>query len=166
MRETAVDDQILNDFAKVFAAALFSQYPEWRNHAEINGSSRDCLVVTVPAPAAAHIDSPLRIYTDDEVTIEFDGFHMHFDWPPVSPRANWSFDALSVVDAILSEIVGVVSWWEGVRQSVSATFRPGEPDGLRAPPGTTRVRKRSWQGTLNADAKIEWLAIDPKRTRS
>jgi hypothetical protein len=148
----------LNSFSRAFALALFSRYPEWRGFAECEPPGEDgpatCLVVKVPVPERADVDHPLLIYADDEVTVDFDCFHCHFDWPPDFDETDDSRNALSFIESILSERIGILSFWEGDKSRVSTTFHRGVPDQLRAPPGATRVRRRSWQGNLNDDSAV------------
>ena len=149
-----MSDLRLNAFARVFADALFGRHPEWRGFAKTYGEREDCLVVTVQALVSAQDASPLLIRADGEVTVSFDCFHCHFDWPTPLDEVDHNRNAISFIDALLSETIGVVSWWRGDKLSVSTTFSPGVPDGIKAPPGATRMRRRSWRGTLNADAPL------------
>jgi hypothetical protein len=148
----------LNAFSRAFADTLFARYPEWRAFAEAyspgDAGPKTCLMVKVPAPERADVDHSLVIYADDEVTVDFDCYHCHYNWPPDFDESDSSLNALAFIEEILSERVGVVSWWEGDKMRVSSTFRLGVPDQLQPVPGTTRVRRRSWQGNLNEDANV------------
>ena len=148
----------LNDFSRVFADKLFARYPEWRKFAEAYSPGDTgpamCLVVKVPVPESADVDHQLTIYVDDEVTVDFDCFHCHYEWPPGSNESDSSRSALAFIEAILTEKVGIISWWRGDKLAVSTTFDPQFPDPLQPPTGTSRLRRRSWQGTFNADIAI------------
>jgi hypothetical protein len=144
----------LNDFSQVFADSLFARHPEWRAHAGTYGEADDCLVLKVPAPERSQAEGPLLIHADAEVTVGFDFHHCHFNWPPDFGETDRNINALSFIDALLTEEIGVVTWWRQETMSLSTTFTADESDRLEPPPGATRVRRRSWNGTLNADIAL------------
>jgi len=144
----------LNDFSCAFGDPLFARHPEWRALAGTYGEANDCLVVKVPAPERSQTEGPLLIHVDVEVTVGFDYHHCHFNWPPDFGETDLNINALSFIEALLAEGIGVVFWWQQDRMILSTTFSAGEADGLGPPPGATRVRRRSWHGTLNADIAL------------
>ncbi len=139
------------------AEELFTAFPQWRSLARHekaeDGSSY--LVVEVQAPPEANVKHGLYIDTsNDEVTVGFDCYHSHFD--------DWTGDgehfgtraALEYIKQILSEKVGVISWWLNDEWRGSAQVEAGAPSEKPkwATEGTfNRIRVRSWKGSLNAD---------------
>ena len=55
------------------------------------------------------------------------------------------------VAALLSEQVAVASWWQGELCKVCAQHERGTALKVPVPVSYTRVRVRSWNGTLNED---------------
>ncbi|WP_255989659.1 hypothetical protein [Chitinolyticbacter albus] len=134
---------------------VLATFPEWSAFAveQAFKGSGPYLVVTVPAPPEAKSDHPLRISTwDDEVTVEFDYYHTHFDrWNPVEGD-NRHTSALFYVKSVLDEKVAVASWWQEEACKVCSQLEPGES--LKPPLDVvySRVRVRSWRGSHNADS--------------
>lgn len=150
----------LNAFSMKFADQLFRAYPDWRRFARIkSGAVGDggVLVVEVPPPPEAKVNYGLVITTDnDEVTVGFDHYHSHFDWPvrfdePTEPTIN----PMAFIAAILAEQIAVASWWEGETWVGSAMLSSGEEPEKFAPPRAITVRVRSWKGTLNRDSDAQ-----------
>jgi hypothetical protein len=144
----------LNPFARRFADALFSRHPDWRLLANVDGDKADCLIVSIEAPAEAASAGPLLITADDEVTVGFDFYHSHFDWPPMFEEMDTAVNALSFIEAILSDEIGVVSYWNGDAWQASSIFERAEAEETVHPSGATRVRRRSWRGSLNSDTQL------------
>jgi len=131
-----------------------ASYPEWKPMAayETYKGSEPYLVVTVPAPIEADARIPLRISTwDDEITVDFDYYHSHFDrWhPEAGDTSNES--ARLYVEALLSEQLAVASWWQGELCKVCAQHERGAALKVPFAVSYTRVRVRSWNGALNED---------------
>jgi hypothetical protein len=105
-------------------------------------------------PEGSQASGPLSICADDEITGSFDCFHCHFNWPPAFEEVDHNINAMSFIDALLIEKIGIMSWWQGDKLRVSTTFDAGMQDTLKAPRGSTRIRRRSWRGSLNEDASL------------
>jgi hypothetical protein len=132
---------------------ILCSFPEWEPFAveERWKESEPYLLVTIQAPATAGA-LPLRISTwDDEVTVDFDHYHAHFDYWLPKPSEPEELAALPFVQALLREEVTVASWWLESAFKASSQRAPGED--LKAPLGIkhSRVRVRSWRGTHNVD---------------
>lgn len=134
---------------------VLASFPEWGSFAveETYKGSEPYLVVAVPPPSASKTDLPLRISTwDEEVTVDFDYYHAHFDrWNPDEGDDRHK-SALLFVRAILEEQVGAISWWQGDLCKVCSQHEPGESLQPRFKVAYSTVRVRSWRGTLNADS--------------
>ena len=144
----------MSPFSLRIREEVLSAFPEWEKYAEEETwkKSEPYLVVTVPAPEKANTDLPLRISTwDEEVTVEFDYYHTHFDrWAP-EPEDTRHQSALIYVQELLAEKVAVVSWWQDEHCKVCGQVEPGSS---LTPPFSiaySRVRVRSWNGTHNAN---------------
>ncbi len=153
----------LNPLARDVAEHLFAVYPGWRDHARAlpRGNSPvatdakpfadnggDFLLVSVEAPRGnAHA---LTIETDAyEVTLSFDYFHVHLDWPCEPPD-----ELMMLVADILGERVAVIAHGDDGRHFGGATLIPADtvmPQVPRLQGSPYRVRVRSWRGTLDRD---------------
>lgn len=132
---------------------MLASYPEWAPFAveETYKGSEPYLVVAVAPPPEAKTDLPLRIITwDEEVTVDFDYYHTHFDrWNPDEGDDRHK-SALLFVQAILEERIAAVSWWQGELCKVCSQHVPGESLHPRFKVSYSTVRVRSWRGSLNA----------------
>lgn len=150
----------LDEFSKSFAERLLATYPEWLLFAKAcrsAGGDHDHLVVEVPPPEGADAASPLRIDTaNGEVTVEFDYYHTHFDWPPDTlPLALRAADPMAFIAAILSEEVAVASGWEGGVWLGSWLVEEQANLALDGALGrVTHIRVRSWRGAWNIDFDV------------
>ncbi|HEY2032747.1 MAG TPA: hypothetical protein VGH02_03590 [Rhizomicrobium sp.] len=146
----------LNPFSVEFARALFSKYPSWREFSKIDSSnySTNFLVVEVPAPAESKADFPLIIDTEgDEVTVGFDRYHSHFNWPPFDEVHQ---NPLVFIDDIVQERVAIASLWGDSRWLGSQTLAPPErTEGILRKSRAEVLRIRSWNGRFNADRPVD-----------
>lgn len=150
----AFDVEQLDEFSGAFARALFAGHPEWVGYARVeiadDGETPD-LVLEVPSPHSEMGSPKLLVYTQDsEVTVSFDFYHSHFDWP--ANDLDMISNPLTFIDAVINEEVAAVSGWIDGKWAGSWLIRKDEPiaspDKMR-PMETIRVR--SWCGTLNQD---------------
>ena len=141
-------------FATSIKAQVLSTFPDWAAlaSAETYKDSPAYWVFAVPPPSAGQVDSPLRISTwDDEITVAFDHHHAHFDrWIP-APDDDIHRSALLFVQALFSEQIGVASWWQGDHCKMASSYIPGDGLAPHFKIAYSRVRVRSWNGTLNID---------------
>lgn len=149
----------MDDFSANVAETLFSEFPEWRKLArtETGDDGAECLVVEVPAPQAARVQYGLRIDTaNGEVTVGFDHYHCHFDTLTGDEDHSGKRTALEFIRQILSERIGIQSWWRDEvwcgSRPLEARESPARPTWLTA--AIDRVRVRSWHGTLNHDSAV------------
>lgn len=142
--------------ARTSAEALFEAFPEWRAFArrEVGERGSEYIVVKVEPPPEADVECGLRIDTaNDEITVEFDFYHQHFDdWAgESSPFGTES--ALEFVRQILEQRVAIVSWWRDDECVASSTTNVGVPPEQPTWLGAyDRLRVRSWRGTFNVDS--------------
>lgn len=138
-------------------AQVLAAFPEWAAlaNAETYKDSPAYWTFTVVPPVAAQIDSPLHISTwDDEITVALDHSHAHFQrWNP-EPGDNIFQSALLYVRALLAEQIGVASWWQGDHCKMAGTYTHGDRLTPRFKIFYSRVRVRSWHGTLNIDQPV------------
>ena len=161
MSMTSFSERDLNSFSVEFALALFSKYPSWRQFSKIDSSdfSKNFLVVEVLPPDRAEAD-PLIIYTDgDEITVQFDRYHSHFDWPPFDEVHR---NPLAFIDDIVQERIAIVSLWGDGRWLGSQTLAPPERmEGIFRHSQAEMLRIRSWNGSFNADRPVDNRAGNP-----
>jgi len=127
-------------------------YPFWEQYAveETYKGSEPYLVITVPVPKEADTGLPLRIITwDDEITIDFDYYHTHFDrWYP-EPNDNRQNSGLLYVQELIEEKFAVASWWQDNHCKVCSQVEPGEKLKPSFSIAFSTVRVRSWKGSHN-----------------
>lgn len=145
----------MNNFSTKSAEQLFAKYPDWRKYAKFDNEAdgKPFIRLEVPSPVAASSTGGLILSTaNEEVTVEFDYYHSHFD-DMVGDGENFGTEAaLAFIDQILREEVAVVSWWNGDDWRGSSTIEAGEfPIASQAMNPFSRTRVRSWKGTLDAD---------------
>lgn len=131
----------LDAFAQSFAAGLFAAAPELRAHAH----AQDGALEVGLAPGPARTDAGFWISTaDQEVTVGFGMFHMHFDWPPrddVRPS-----DPVAFVRSLMADETLVEDWTLDGRWAGSSILAANdEPDLKGMQPGHV-VYVRSWSG--------------------
>jgi hypothetical protein len=148
-------------FSSRIREEVLASYPEWACYSseERWKDSDPYFVVQVPAPESAATTLPLRISTwDEEITIDFDYYHTHFErWNP-EPGDSRNESASLYMRDLLSEKIAVASWWQEGHCRVCAQHEPG---GTLAPPfkvSFTKVRVRSWQGSHNVESDAQPFA--------
>ncbi len=143
----------LDSFSADFAEDLFRLYPQWRELARSEHDdefNRSYLVVEVAKPAGSDLDHSLVVTTfNEEVTVQLDYYHEHFDWPTEEGLSEQ--DPMLFIAALLSEDLAVASYWAEGRWKGSAVLAREEQ--VKAKEGCT-VRIRSWRG--NRDEDITW----------
>ena len=146
----------MSPFSLRIREEILSTFPEWSKFAveETYKGSEPYLVVTVPAPPEANTELPLRISTwDEEVTVDFDYYHTHFEkWRPEGDDDRHRSGQL-YVKSLLNEEIAAVSWWQGDLCKLCSQLEPGEPLKPRFNISFTSVRVRSWKGAHNADSE-------------
>jgi hypothetical protein len=146
-----LDKKLLDGFSVGFATALFAVYPEWESVAEMDsdsGQTGHYLLLRVQPPKGARAAHPLIIHSDnDEVTVGFDHYHSHFDWPPADEEAG----PLKFIQDILDERLAVLSFWDGEQWKGSYVLSAGADKSKHGAPGADRAIVRSWKGSLDAE---------------
>ena len=149
------EEKQLDDHSKAFAQALFSVRPSWREFARVEKSSYGdqlILVVTVDPPESSKADHPLIIDSDnDEITIGFDVYHAHFNWPDLGYGDPFQF-----IEDVVEERIAVVSLWAGEKWVLSTTLdvTSGEAALAHVPEGATFKKIRSWNGTYSGNESL------------
>jgi hypothetical protein len=140
-----LDENALGPLAREFAAALFKEFPAWREHARNEKLEGATLVVEVPSPSDPAGNS-LWISTDnDEISVGFGMFHSHFDWPDDS---GWPGGALSFIQDLVADRVLIADTVANRQWCGSTVVSPGEtPD--KGPDQIVYVR--SWSGHLDRE---------------
>jgi hypothetical protein len=143
----------MDPFSRRISAEILSTHPDWAvySRSETWKGSDEYFVVEI-APPAASDTLPLRVSTwDDEVTVDFDYYHAHFErWMP-KPGDTKFQSALLYVRALTAEELGAASWWDGDLCKLCGPYERGAP--LQPPfsASFTRVRVRSWNGGFDVD---------------
>lgn len=147
----------MSPFSSRIRDEILAAFPEWKVFAtsETYNGSPPYLVVTVPAPPEARTDLPLRISTwDEEVTVDFDYYHTHFDrWNPLDGDDR-NKSAFIYVKAILDEQIAAASWWQGDHCKVCSQIEPGASLNPSFNIAYSKVRVRSWRGSHAADIDV------------
>ncbi|MDO8458456.1 MAG: hypothetical protein Q7T07_16250 [Burkholderiaceae bacterium] len=141
-------------------APVLDAFPEWRSlvreEQADDGSSFE--VLEVQAPVGANVKHGLLMDTaGDEITISFDAYHSHFDEWGSDGTHFGTMAALEFIKQLVSERVAVLSWWKGEQWCGSAQLEAGQTPEIPSwagAPTITRIRVRSWKGTLNADVEV------------
>jgi len=115
-------------------------------------------VVRVPDPPGSNLEHPLtiRIY-GDEITIEMDWHHSHFDWP--NPFAEDVNHPIWFISALVEERLAVLTCFAGaqLRMSTVLTRQECVDTAFKVKPAeiwledVDHFRVRSWHGTLDAE---------------
>lgn len=150
-----LDVSLLDPFSEAFSDQLFALYPEWRSRAGmVEGSAAFELLI----PSPADPDRFLWISTDDEEpSVGFDRWHGHFGRGQ-KDLGEATREALALIAALPAEHSAVQSYFRGEQWigSVLVASSTGWVDGVfdwRAS-AATRMSRRSWNGTLNADLPL------------
>jgi hypothetical protein len=142
----------MSPFSARVSAEVLADFPEWQlaSRLETYKGSDEYFVVELQPPNAKSL--PLRVSTwDDEVTVDFDYYHAHFErWRP-EPGDNRYMAGLLYVTDIMGDRLGAASWWQDEHCKMCAAYEPGAPLAPRLSIAFTRVRVRSWTGVLDAD---------------
>jgi hypothetical protein len=145
----------MSPFSLRIREEVLISFPEWAPYVaeETWKNSPPYLVVTVPPPTDADTEQPLRISTwDEEVTVDFDYYHAHFDRWTAKPGDTRHQSALMYVQDLLAERLAVASWWQDSHCKVCAQMQPGGSLKPSINIGYNRIRVRSWNGTHNAES--------------
>ena len=145
----------MDELSKDFADALFREFPDWRPLARVERleSGADFLVVEVPPPSTAAVDSPLVVTTQgEEVSVFFDHWHTHFGWPTEMPVPNLFEDPIIFLRELVTERIVIAVWHNGQEWRGSSAHPVDDlvskPDEFKP---VSEVRIRSWRGTFNRD---------------
>lgn len=148
----------MDDFSSRIAPQILTAFPQWRTLAKEgradDGSSY--FVLRVDPPPESKAQHPLHIDTSNgEVTVGFDSYHSHYDQWTSDDGKTFGYDAaFDFVKKLLSEEVGVVSWWKDDTWLGSAQFKAGETPSPVFARAYTRACMRSWRGTYSRDVVV------------
>jgi hypothetical protein len=152
----AIDLEALDGFSRLFAEDLLAIYPEWESSmtsAPREAGDEHYLKMEFTAPTGNADDPEILVVTDEgEVTVFFDSYHCHYDWPSYDQSPPPWVDPVAMIAALLAEDIVVMSGWKGDKWTGSWHVERAQAlEAPTAPPGTDRVRVRSWKGTFNRD---------------
>ena len=133
----------LDDFSRSFAEPLFAEFPELREHAQIENG-----VLLIDFHPGIHREDVRAFLSTDygEITIGLGKWHTHFDWPPYEGHLPHHTDPLAALRGILAdELRAEVRHIDG-KWTRSTLLDPGEePDLEYLQPGEV-VQILSWSG--------------------
>lgn len=112
------------------------------------------LIVTMTPPESSQVEHPLVIDTDnDEVTVGFDFYHWHFEWPSQDEEYG---NPLRFIDDILHERIVIISFWSEVKWVLSTTLDVSKDIGelSNIPEAVTLAKVRSWNGTYSRNEAL------------
>ena len=91
-------------------------------------------------------------FDDNEITVDFDYYHSHFEGWHEDPESPWNPSAEQFVKNILEEHVSVISWWLDDQWCGSTQLKAGDlPEQPAWLTAYNHIRIRSWKGSFNAD---------------
>lgn len=135
-----------NQYANRFAEFLFAEFPTFRELATLDetaGVDPGSLILKIEPPPKRE-KCVFWISTDrSEITVGFDEFHTHFEWPNESPIEF-------IKDVMAERIVIEVRVRDGV-WSGSSIVEPGAKPNLEGVQPGERVYLRSWSGAHDRD---------------
>lgn len=139
-----IDIDQLDSFSRDFFEHFSKAFPALADHAVIKEHSLSIEF----APDPARPDVVFGLWTDnDEVTIGFDQFHMHFDWP--ADFEDWQSDPLAFVDALLRDQIVIEVWRKAGQWSGSSVLEAARDPDLSGMCDDNSVTLRSWSGRLD-----------------
>ncbi|WP_309646628.1 hypothetical protein [Phenylobacterium sp.] len=149
----------LDEISRSFAEALFALYPQWRHLGVAQreqGDDHAYLELNVASPGGKE---RLLISTEGgEVTVDFGGYHSHFDWPPPEEDLlGHSNEPMAFIAGILTDQLFAASAWSGTEWRGSWPTSPGQkvPTADYVLAGAKTIRVRSWSGQQDADFALE-----------
>ncbi len=145
----------MSPFSLRIREEVLGTFPEWAPYVteETWKDSEPYLVLIVPALRGANTELPLRISTwDEEVTVDFDYYHTHFERWTANPGDTRHQSGLMYVQELMAEKLAVASWWQGSHCKVCGQVEPGGSLKPSLHIAYTHVRVRSWNGTHNVDS--------------
>ncbi len=141
----------LNQFSREVAVELFHQFPWLEQHAEVEGESANgngLLVIKYsPLPIREHCE--LWIATEnDEVTVGFGIFHMHFPWPKEEDDPYWE-DPVDFLRGLFEDRILIEDWTKSGKWTGSTVLVDGASPDLSGMEAEHEVFIRSWSGKLD-----------------
>ena len=145
----------MSPFSARVSAEILADFPEWQaaSRFERYKGSDEYFVVELAPPNQTSL--PLRISTwDDEITVDLDYYHAHFErWRPAPGDTRYLAGLLFVTD-VLNDRLGAASWWQGDHCKMCSPYEPGGALTPRFNISFSRVRVRSWTGLLDVDDEV------------
>jgi hypothetical protein len=140
----------LNPFSRSVFDELSKSFPDLASKAVNDDNEKvatGSLLIEF-SPDASRPDSVFWISTDnEEVTIGFDQYHSHFDWP--AEYSDWQMNPLTFIDALLHDRILVEVWKKAGQWTGSSVLEAnGEPD-ISGMEKDHVVILRSWSGGLD-----------------
>lgn len=141
----------LNAYSRKFASLLFERFPEWRLLTVFDGETKSMLV-EIKSPIDEN--RKLRIYTDeDEITLEYDLWHMHLGWPDV-PLEVTILELFEQIDDLLEERAVIEIWMKGKEWKGSQLIEENHTKYSFHSIDADRIYWRSWLGTFDLESIV------------
>jgi hypothetical protein len=140
----------LNPFSRSFFDELSRSFPALASKA-INDDNEKVLAGSLLVeftPVASRPGSIFYISTDnEEVTVGFDRYHSHFNWPAEYP--DWQMNPIAFIDALIHNRILVEVWEKDGKWTGSSVIESNElPDLSKMEPDNV-VNLKSWSGRLD-----------------
>jgi hypothetical protein len=158
----SIDFETLDEVSRDFATFVAERRPDWLVCARLlpnsEGSDLHHLEIEFANPAHAEAQELLWISTyGSEITIGVGDYHAHFPWPVDYNGEDGRPAAMRFLNALMSEEVVVVSFWDGSRMRSSSSVTPEHVIGLNdLPEALEEIRIWSWLGTYSRTVRSDW----------
>lgn len=140
----------LNSFSRTFFTDLLQSFPDLASKAVIDDKEnvQPGSILLEFTPDASRPESIFYISTNnEEVTIGFDRYHSHFDWP--AKLSDWQTNPLTFIDALLHDQIFVEVWEKAGEWTGSSIIEADEEADLFGMEKDHVVFYRSWSGRLD-----------------
>ena len=140
----------LNPFSRSFFVELSRLFPDLASKAVNDDNEKvtpGSLLVEF-TPNASRPDSVFYISTDnEEVTVGFDRYHGHFEWP--AEYSDWQMNPFTFIDVLLQDRILVEVWEKAGKWTGSSVLEAKEEPDLSGMEKDHVVILRSWSGRLD-----------------
>jgi hypothetical protein len=152
-----------NQYSQQVVNLFLRAFPEWSDLILQSGDESGVLEFQLEPPSQ-NIIHGLWVSTDgDEVTVAFHTHHIHFTYYDGHRSFTDHIEgAIEHIQELLSDQIGVISWYQDDRFLCSATFYSENTTALnellaRYLPDPTRIEIRFWSGQKDQDLDLTFV---------